>query len=229
MVMTPMGEGGSGDDLVVLPFPLAERVRSAFATPVVNYMWPDSEGLNAELAEFIKNSSKDASGDVRSNVGAWHSGSDFLDRDEPCVRALAARIRAIDRALAPAFFEQDEHGALPARRLTGWANVLPPGGYHIPHVHPESFWSGVYYVNGNDPVEGHPMSGKLELLDPRMGGGLSAPVRTPLYGRLLYDPEPGQMILFPSWLQHFVHPYFGRSERITVAFNLSLVVRSPEP
>ena len=224
-----MSKEDSRRDFVPLPVPLGETVRSAFATPVVSYPWPDSERLNAELAAYIETSRRAGPGDVRSNVGGWHSSSHFLDAAEPSVRALVARIRALARGLAEAFFEPDEHGDLPARRLSGWANVLPRGGYHIPHVHPAAFWSGVYYVNGNESVEGHPMSGKLELLDPRMGGGLTAPVPTPLYGRLLFDPVPGQMIVFPSWLQHFVHPYFGRSERITVAFNLSLMLREPAP
>ncbi|NJN46627.1 MAG: hypothetical protein HC808_09270 [Candidatus Competibacteraceae bacterium] len=28
------------------------------------------------------------------------------------------------------------------------------------------------------------------------------------------------MVVFPGWLQHQVHPYFGPGERITIAFNV---------
>jgi predicted 2-oxoglutarate/Fe(II)-dependent dioxygenase YbiX len=31
--------------------------------------------------------------------------------------------------------------------------------------------------------------------------------------------EPGQLVLFPSWVLHDVKPYEGDAERITVAFN----------
>ena len=31
--------------------------------------------------------------------------------------------------------------------------------------------------------------------------------------------EPGQLVLFPSWILHDVKPYEGEGERITVAFN----------
>ena len=31
--------------------------------------------------------------------------------------------------------------------------------------------------------------------------------------------QPGQLVLFPSWLQHEVMPFYGDDERITVAFN----------
>jgi hypothetical protein len=28
------------------------------------------------------------------------------------------------------------------------------------------------------------------------------------------------MLMFPSWLQHCVHPYFGDAPRISIAFNV---------
>ena len=34
-------------------------------------------------------------------------------------------------------------------------------------------------------------------------------------------PTPGKLILFPSWMQHTVYPFFGEGERRTVAGNLN--------
>ena len=34
-------------------------------------------------------------------------------------------------------------------------------------------------------------------------------------------PEPGKLLLFPSWMQHTVYPFFGEGERRTVAGNMS--------
>ena len=28
------------------------------------------------------------------------------------------------------------------------------------------------------------------------------------------------MIVFPAWLNHLVHPFFGDGERISIAFNI---------
>ena len=36
-----------------------------------------------------------------------------------------------------------------------------------------------------------------------------------------FTPRPGLIMLFPSWLQHQVRPYWGQGERISIAFNLS--------
>ena len=33
-------------------------------------------------------------------------------------------------------------------------------------------------------------------------------------------PRPGLMVLFPSWLYHWVNPFYGEGERISVAFNV---------
>jgi len=33
------------------------------------------------------------------------------------------------------------------------------------------------------------------------------------------DLEPGQLVLFPSWVPHEVMPFYGNDERITIAFN----------
>ncbi len=42
-------------------------------------------------------------------------------------------------------------------------------------------------------------------------------------GRQVIAPEPGMMVVFPSWLQHCVHPFFGKLVRISVAFNVVVV------
>ena len=38
----------------------------------------------------------------------------------------------------------------------------------------------------------------------------------------LISPKSGQLVLFPSWLQHAVRPYRGDRTRISIAFNFSL-------
>ena len=33
-------------------------------------------------------------------------------------------------------------------------------------------------------------------------------------------PEPGMMLLFPAWMPHMVHPFYGLGERIAISFNV---------
>lgn len=95
-----------------------------------------------------------------------------------------------------------------------WAVVYREWGYHNMHSHHDSAWSGVYYVHTGNITPG---SGNIEFLDPRPAANASQPARSPL---MAFPPEPGLMLMFPSWLQHWVTPYAGDSTRICVAFNI---------
>ena len=44
-------------------------------------------------------------------------------------------------------------------------------------------------------------------------------------GNYAFDLQPGQLVLFPSWVQHQVMPFYGEGERITVAFNCAMSLR----
>ncbi|MEE4379596.1 MAG: TIGR02466 family protein [Candidatus Competibacteraceae bacterium] len=195
-----------------------------FATPITNYRFPDADALNKTLQQLILQREQSHSGVSRSNVGGWHSSTDLFEWDSDCVRELRDRLQTYVQALCRAVARNPEEPADSTFRLEGWANILRHGQYNSLHSHPNAFWSGVYYVNGNpQPEANHSFSGKLELIDPRPGASLNYSDFTNLYGRFLVNPVPGQMVIFPGWLQHQVHPYFGPGERITIAFNVIML------
>ena len=100
-----------------------------------------------------------------------------------------------------------------------WANINPPGGYNAPHIHPNSLFSGVYYIKA--PKN----SGKLSCTDPRPGVQLNMPVRkkgTPpkeLWRECHLEPVEGRIIMFPFYLWHCVEPNLSNDIRISVSFN----------
>ncbi len=201
-------------------FPLREHLLMAYPTPVVVYPWPDSEGLNAALKDIILAAEAAGPGVTKSNVGGWHSEPDLFTREDACVRTLFARIEAAMIELVGFFMAQQTQDQPLRFRVEGWANLLRSGGYNNIHNHPNAHWSGVYYVTGNPPIPGQPMSGKLEFIDPRPAATMLLLDNVTIYGRQLLDPMAGTMVIFPSWLQHQVHPYFGPDERISVSFNV---------
>jgi len=75
-------------------------------------------------------------------------------------------------------------------------------------------------------VAGQPFSGKLEFVDPRPAATMIVLDNNRLYGRQMFDPVAGTMVVFPSWLQHQVHPFFAPGERISISFNV--VVSFPD-
>eukprot|EP01036_Dinobryon_divergens_P026653 gene26654-35328_t len=93
-----------------------------------------------------------------------------------------------------------------AMKMFLWTSVHFNGSYHSSHHHVKSGISGVFFVSVP------PGSGDLEFFDPR--GSL------PPFGKSLrLTPRPGDLILFPGYLSHAVHPTFTRSERVSVSFN----------
>ena len=100
-----------------------------------------------------------------------------------------------------------------------WANINYQGGYNKPHIHPNSLFSGVYYVHAQ------PNSGKLVCNDPRPGIQTNMPIRKEgqppqhLWRECHLAPIPGRIIMFPAWLWHCVEPNQSNDIRISVSFN----------
>lgn len=204
------------------PGAIRDHLLMVYPTPILVYPWPDSGTLNSELRDLIITDERTDPGISRSNIGGWHSQPDFFSRDIACVKALLARIEAAMIELTRSFLSPSAQNRSYRFQVEGWANLLRRDGYHNVHNHPNAHWSGVYYVSDNPPVAGKPMSGKLEFLDPRPAATMLHLDDVSIYGRQLLDPRAGVMVVFPSWLQHQVHPYFGPGERIAVSFNVVL-------
>jgi len=101
-----------------------------------------------------------------------------------------------------------------------WTNVLETGGSQSMHAHANSFVSGIVYLGPS-----HPSANTVFVRNPgaseftfrhntrtaQMGPFNAGKWMTP-------DIEPGDMVLFPSYLLHEV-PRNQGGQRITMAFN----------
>ena len=96
-----------------------------------------------------------------------------------------------------------------------WANVAPKGsgGQHTKHRHPMSLLSGIIYLTEGEPTK---------FLDPcsaRTGAAIEIP-NNALFNDLLITPNPGMMIVFPSYVDHLTMPHYGTEDhRMTLAWN----------
>lgn len=192
----------------------------AFATPVVSYPWPDSEQLNQELKAVILANEEKSKGIVKSNIGGWHSDMGIFSWDAPCIRTIQERVRQAAVECTRSMIIRRNVKFRVRYRLDGWANVVRSGDYHTPHNHPNNLWSGVYYVTVGEPEPGRRKNGQLELLDPRIGCNMVGIPDSLFEVRYSIPTRAGLMVLFPSWLIHHVHPFIGKGERISIAFNI---------
>ena len=106
-----------------------------------------------------------------------------------------------------------------------WFHITRPGGFFGVHNHPNASWSGVYCVDPGECDPTKPENGLLTFVNPSTPSAMHMDaavtnIRLPFgHQAPRFRLEPGQLVIFPSWVLHHVTPFEGTGERITVAFN----------
>ena len=167
---------------------------------------------NNKLAQDIMNWSNQDKGVKKTNYKGWHSQTDMHTKTEykPLVDELMTMCKDV--------FKEEWLDREPSLGNM-WANINPKEGSNQAHMHPNSLFSGVYYVKSN------PQAGRLKIYDPRPGAQIVMPVRKGgkppkhLWRDANLDPFPGRIIMFPAWLWHSVEPNESNDIRISVSFN----------
>jgi uncharacterized protein (TIGR02466 family) len=188
------------------------EVFGLFPTPFMRA----AQTLSTELVgDLVEHFSAIADRDNSSSPNLSHTAM-LKPQDSPL---LVAAAQAITPRLA-------EFGALLFGEPLGWSikemwvNVLDTGGRQAMHNHANSFISGVVYLTPT-----HPDSRTVFMKSP---GGVEfsfkndhAGVETGPYNADKWvspQPEPGDLVLFPSYLMHAV-PLNPGPRRITMALN----------
>ena len=205
--------------------PMAGNVLLAFPTPIFIRHWPDSEQLNRDLQALVLEKERADAGVNKSNFGGWHSDEDLFEWGGPAIDALRQRVGAATQEITSKACGTAIEGLKAELAITGWANVSRDRAYNGLHNHPDCTWSGVYYVTLGERDMSDPRNGIIEFLDPRMGVNWAQLPGQPFGMQLQINPEAGTMLMFPSWMMHWVHPFKGTGERISLAFNVRLKFR----
>ena len=168
--------------------------------------------LNQELERDIMDWYKQDKGVVRTNIKGWHSHTNMAEL--PQFKKLVDMLYACQKTI----YEQEHYESTPVLGNM-WANINPPGGMNRAHQHPNSLWSGVYYIKAPKNC------GYLKIDDPRSSAAMSrprqkeGPVPARLFRETHYEPIAGRCIMFPSWLMHCVDANESNDIRISVSFN----------
>ena len=101
-----------------------------------------------------------------------------------------------------------------------WINILPEGGNHSAHIHPNSVISGTTYISMPSG------SSAIKFEDPRHSMMMAAPSRIKdakeyLKPFIYVNPSVGDVLLWESWLRHEVPANNSSEERISISFNYS--------
>ncbi len=195
-----------------------------FGSLLVVHDWPDSDALNRDLVELLLAKERDdRSGTHRSNAGGWQSSDNLSAWPDPPVQQLRKQIEMMVFNLMDQIIRDQGRKRFFRLIIDAWGNINRSGDYNVVHTHPNCMWSGVYYVSKGNPDPSIPQNGLLELIDPREAANYIQVKNTILDAREFIENVPGRMLLWPSWLKHMVHPYTGAGERMSIAYNVTVV------
>jgi Flp pilus assembly protein TadD len=130
------------------------------------------------------------------------------DYPDPAIRALFDAIDVpIRRHIASIGEPGQDYGFGGA-----WSVRLNNGGFHINHIHPEGWLSSAFYVRTPKDTQGQ--EGWLKFGEP------GPPTAPPLAADHLVKPEPGLLVLFPSYIWHGTVPFTSEQKRLSCAFDI---------
>jgi len=185
-------------------------------TMLVRRRLPGFEQPNEELAAHILEQEA-----REPDYTARYQEQDFFASEHPAVRWLKGQI---DQT-ATAYLRQMGVDRTLTWTLFGWYNTNRYGDHHAPHTHPKSYLSGTYYVRmppapaSVDDPRARP--GCISLYDPRTGANMISVGSEPdARAAHVVSPSPGTLLMWPSPVQHYVHPNLSEVHRVSISYNL---------
>jgi uncharacterized protein (TIGR02466 family) len=197
-----------------------------FPVPVARFDYSNI-GLHRKLEKICINNRENVSKLPNSTYGGFQSDQNFFDRSSDEIDTLKNLIKSSLDQYFPHYYKAHTgkvRGVNQEKfdfKLWGWYTILSEHGWNSPHIHPRSLISGVFYVKTPDTVQNNTArnySGWFGLSDPRQGSQ-----QWPLSEQMTHvyiQPQEGTLILFPSYLTHFVSPFNSKESRISIAFNI---------
>ena len=181
----------------------------------INFLAVDSLHLdNARIAAYCQERRKASAGRVISNGGGWQS-----ENIDPATPELAELFVAVQSRLDHVHKAFAFNSAMRQVITEAWININQKGHFNYTHDHPGSLFSCVYYVSGGAN------KGALEFKTPiaphtyTISDDLVGEFNAFTGHAMVIPPVTGDLLIFPSWLQHRVNMSQSDEDRISIAFN----------
>lgn len=171
--------------------------------------------VDPEIKEHcLSKKQADPRGVFFSNHGGWQSKQEYEDN-------------IITDKLYEIFNQSLQQSFVAPIKITGhWININKPNSYNLKHNHPQSDLAGVYYVEAPEN------SGNIFFETPQMFAGYSeiesyTPPVKEMSGQhtiRFVTPQKGLLLVFPAHLQHGVLLNKSNEDRISISFNMKVVI-----
>ena len=191
--------------------------------------------LNAYLDTLKQNKLRESAADYL--VGQIHQGEQLkMDHEDVSLTPFVRIVESLAAAYLRHFVEQTKSPLRPKKISMDklWSVHSYQGDYNPIHDHLTAAQMGISFTTwtmvpeqimkrDDQQVNLYESSGAIDgFINFTYGLNQTAdPERLrPSQSRYIM-PVPGKLLLFPSWMQHTVYPFFGEGERRTVAGNLN--------
>ena len=191
------------------------------AFPSEIYFFKNRGALNnSKLLDAIYSiQAEDTTGLKKSNIGGWHS-HEYLFQDYRFKELIEFIHISFKEVLKDNNYRDKVIGEVDAT----WAIINRYNNFNVGHVHPNTDWSCCYY-----PKIPKGDSGKIVFKDPRIAktmidhAHLLENYNSVAQHRVLaIEPIEEELIIFPAWLEHEVHPNNTKEDRVAIASNIVL-------
>ena len=182
-------------------------IHGIFPTPLI-FTNIEREFTKEEL-EFFDEQSKT----TFKNEGNVTSLDNYLMRHDPMTTIKQEITSALQLYLDEVVKPKDD---VKPYITQSWLNYTDENQYHHKHAHPNSFLSGVMYVNAD------PEKDKITFFNDSMYKQIKLfPKEWNLYNAesWFFTVKPGDIVVFPSSLIHMVEQKAGNNIRTSLAFN----------
>ena len=192
--------------------------KHVFPTPVWTVKVNGYSILNKKLEKYIYSlQKKDPKGRIGSQFSGWYSSD--LRNDSGDIQSF---LDVISPYLTSAFMDLGcDIQNYPPEINSIWSLINPEHGAVHTHIHPESYLSVAYYVK---VPQGD--CGNFVMEDPRHGAQFKIPPTTQInhlnLRKIEIPPEEGLLVIFPSFIPHFVRPNRTKEDRIVISMNIDI-------
>jgi|TARA_R110000824_G_scaffold401537_2_gene612818 uncharacterized protein (TIGR02466 family) len=195
-----------------------------FITDLWEFDFPYHDQFKPQVLDFVASSKPQEHINQTGNPSLNSYGGDELSFDED--RSIFSFFKTQALKLLKEVEKIHDWDSGEWDRLDPWLNVNRKGNFNPPHVHPGNDYSGCYYASFPEN------SGLIHFLDPRPQHRFSSPnpkskenenwyLSDNPYDTSLFTHKikEGKVVIFPSWLTHYVDPNPTDSLRISIPFN----------
>lgn len=175
-------------------------------------------GLVDELRQLLEKTHNSLQAPVEQSVrNGTQTDGQLFDTNNSVIKELSSYVMHETKKHLSKLPYENQHPLLSNKsrhfRYTGsWSVKLNNKGFHRNHFHNDGLISGCFYIANPAAVNSFGQ-GWLKLGEDEMGLGTQPD--------LFVKPQPGRLVLFPSYLWHGTVPFKSDEQRLTVAFDIA--------